>query len=133
MILLLAAGIGALLALGLGPTSLVPGEAGLRIAGRFFSAALQPAIDYEAEFVPPTAPPFLGRLAGSLFLTLAFAAAAMSVAIPIGGVLGVLASSAFWELGHAWGLRAVQPAVRVAIALMRSAGIPILGATVSGA
>ena len=58
-LLVLLGALAAAIGLGLTPAGLLPRESGWRVAGEFFRAALQPAIDYEAEWVPPGAPPFL--------------------------------------------------------------------------
>ena len=55
------------------------------------SAALRPAWDYEASFVPPGAPSFPSTVLAAVHRTIVFAAAAMSLAVPFGLVLGFLA------------------------------------------
>lgn len=63
---------------------------------KFFSAALNPAFDYQDENVPDNADSILVKGFKGLLLTLRFAAAAMSLAIPAALVLGFLGSSAWW-------------------------------------
>ena len=108
-----ALGIIAAFALELSPKDLVPHAGGVEIAREFFSAALSPAIDYEAEFVPEGAPPFLMRTLGAIRRTLVFAASAMSLAIVAGLTLGFLASSGS-------GSATIQLLARLVIAAARS-------------
>ncbi len=123
---LLAAGLVAWLALDLSARDLVPGAGGAAIARAFFAAALEPALDYEAGFVPSGAGSFLGRVGAAVHRTIVFAAAAMSLALVGGVALGFLASRAWWSEGLAGGRSrralgpAVQGATRLLIAGMRS-------------
>ena len=122
LLLICVVGLLALWALGLGPGGLLPDGPGLRVAGRFFSAALSPALSHEGP-VPVGAPAFLPRLAGAILRTLAFAAAAMSLALPVGLLLGCLASDALGDRGSSGFIRAaalLRHPVRVLIALLRS-------------
>lgn len=125
LFLIAVAGVLAARYLGLDVAGLVPREAGRSLAGDLFSAALRPALDYETV-VPPGTPPLALKIAAALWRTVLFAAAAMSVALPLGLALGVLASDRFWTLkGSAPRQRSrsgllLQVAVRVLIALMRS-------------
>lgn len=129
---IVAAGLAAGLALELDPRDLMPGPGGLTVAGEFFSRALSPALTYEAEFVPASAPPLPLKVLGALRTTIVFAAAAVSVSIVIGLVLGFLGSTAWWAedpvrgrtrwrraLGRGVTL-SVYGGTRVLIALMRS-------------
>lgn len=128
LLLLGAACLWAQQVLGLSLGELVPNEGGRALAGKFFGAALQPALDYEDPV--PGAPPFLLRLGGALWRTLQFAGAGLALALVLGLPLGFLASSAWWAgdparqggvLGRArWLAPALQSAVRVVIAAMRS-------------
>jgi phosphonate transport system permease protein len=129
---LVLAGLVAALALGLSPSDLAPGAGGAAIAREFFAAALRPALDYEAGFVPTGAGSFLGRVAEAVHRTLVFAAAAMTLSLAGGVLLGFLASSVWWIEDPAGGdsrwqrlaARAfgpsVQAATRLLIAGMRS-------------
>lgn len=123
---ILATGLASAAWLRLSPRELVPGEGGARIAAAFFSAALSPALDYERPAPPGTEPlPFKAvRAAG---MTVAFAATAMSLAVPAGLLLGMLASSAWWSRGRGGSRlarrsleRAVWAGTRALIGLMRS-------------
>ncbi len=64
--------------------------------GRFFAAALSPALDYQDELTPDDAPPILLKALHGAGLTLRYAAAAMSLAVPVGLVLGFLGSRSWW-------------------------------------
>jgi phosphonate transport system permease protein len=100
--------------------------------GRFFGAALSPALADQSPNLPEGATPFLGRVWADLLRTLRYALVAMSLAVPAGMVLGFLASRAWWPggmdcgRGSVWsrvaraGLRAVRWACRLGITLMRS-------------
>ena len=113
------AGFLALLSLGLGWTDLVPHGGGLEIAVDFFSAAWQPALDYEdRDQLPEGALPFLAKVGLALGRTLLYAAAAMGLALVLGLVGGILASVSFWQSRRGSG--PVRWAVRIWMALMRS-------------
>ncbi len=125
-----AAGLAAAFALGLDPRDLVPGEGGLALARELFSRALSPALDYEAA-VPTGTRPLLFKALEAARLTVTFAAAAISLSVVVGLLLGFAASTAWWSGDAAGGdgasalLRAtVRPALygsaRVVIALLRS-------------
>lgn len=123
VLILLAAGFAAVLALDLTPGGLLPRGGGVAIAREFAAAALRPALDYEGDGVPVGAPPFLLRLLGAAWRTVVYAAAAMSLAVPLGLVLGFLGSTSWWadERGGARALGPlVQGAVRLLVALLRS-------------
>ena len=92
--LLIAAAL-AFFALGLDLRALLPHDGGVELAGRFFSRALSPALASEADFVPLDAPPLLLTALRAAAATVAFAAAAMSLAIVIGLLLGFLATRAW--------------------------------------
>lgn len=112
--------------LGLNPARLVTSEDGrnpLKIAGEFFSAAWQPALDYEKPV--EGAPPFLAAALGSLMLTFRFAILAMTVAIPGGAILAFFATTAWWPnlKRHRWlsiPLRALFIVARSWMAFARS-------------
>ncbi|MCZ6596810.1 MAG: ABC transporter permease subunit [Planctomycetota bacterium] len=127
VLVLAALAVVAWFALDLAPSLLVPRAGGAGIAKDFFAAALTPALDYESDAVPSGAPPFLLRLLDALRRTVVFAAAAMSLALVGGIVLGFLASTSWWATDPVRGnalRRSLGPAVQVAtrflIALMRS-------------
>lgn len=83
--------------LDLTPAGLVPPDAShWERAGKFFAAALDPALDYEDETVPDDAEPLVWKACKGLLLTLRFAFGAMSLAVPVALVLGFLGSSAWW-------------------------------------
>lgn len=64
--------------------------------GKFFAAALHPALDYQDGNVPDSADPILLKGLKALLSTLRYAVAAMSMAIPAALILGFLGSSAWW-------------------------------------
>lgn len=82
--------------LGIQGKELKPSEGGLKLAGDFLQAALQPALDYQADDLPANAPSFWQKVGGSLGLTLRYAVAAMSLALVVGIVFGALGSRAWW-------------------------------------
>ena len=113
--------------LGLRLGSLLPAGGGRQIAARFFRAAIQPALDYEAAFTPEGTPPFGWHMAQAVWRTLVFAAAAMSLALPVGLLLGYLGATTSWEGDPAGSSRLRQVlapsalvVTRLTIALMRS-------------
>ena len=124
---LLLAGCVAYARLDLSLAGLIPHGGGREIARRFFLAALHPAVDYQGGSLPADAPPFLLQIIEGLWRTLIFAAAAMSLAVPGGLLLGYLAAATSWERDPAsrtsWMGRAAPlayGATRVLIAGMRS-------------
>ena len=97
----------------------------------FFAAAFQPALTYEAEFVPDGTAPLWVKVLEALGRTVMFAAASIGLSIPIGLFLGFLGSSAWWSRSLSEAattrtrlLRIVAPVLtsctRVVTALMRS-------------
>lgn len=128
MLFIAAAGLWAFWALDLKLSALVPNEGGLRIAQDFFSRVLSPALDYESNNTPRGAGSFLGKAATAAGQTVLFAAAAMSLALPLGLVFGFFASTAWWSGDRVpkrkFGLRMWAPALcgatRLLIVFMRS-------------
>lgn len=130
--LLLAFVVAALLAyqfLGLSFGGLLPATGASAQLGDFFGAALHPAVDYEADWVPQGAPPFLLNVARAMLETLLLATAAMSLALVMAIPLSL------WTTESLWSKRTVQsdgrsrrgvvgrimlPSLRVIIACMRS-------------
>lgn len=125
--ILLAAGW-AWVSLGLRIADLLPDRRGLHAAGPFFRAALSPALDYEASFVPPDAPAFGWVLWHALRRTLIFAVAGMSLALLCALPLAVCASNSFWQalsnlrqpLVRARTGLALQTILRFLLAILRS-------------
>lgn len=91
---------------------LVPTAGGLGVAADFFGRALTPALTSEAASVPPGAPPLLLNALEAAVTTTVFAAAAMSVSLVLGFVLGFLASTAWWADDPAAGRSPTARAVR---------------------
>lgn len=122
---LMVLGVVAAWQLRLAPGGLVPQAGGWELTREFLGAALQPALDYEGSSSPHW-DPFLLKVGKSLLRTLAFALAAMSLALLVGLPLGFLASDSWWR-PEAFGggrlapvARPLQVLVRIWIALMRS-------------
>jgi len=120
------AGLWAGLHLGLTPAGLVPRAAGLERLQEFVAAAARPAWRHEVAPTFVDASPFLVELGRATLRTIAFALAAMSLALPLGFMLGLVASDAWWR-AETFGAgplgafaRPLQVAVRIFIALMRS-------------
>jgi phosphonate transport system permease protein len=86
------------------PAGLAPGRGGLILASKFFAAALTPAFDYEESVgLPAGAPAFLGQVIRAALETVRIAAAAVSLSIVAGLLLGFLGSSAWWpERARVW-------------------------------
>ncbi|MEM7349241.1 MAG: ABC transporter permease subunit [Acidobacteriota bacterium] len=126
-----AAGLWAAFALELDPRDLLPGDGGLAIAGELFSRALSPALTYEADDLPAGIQPLPLKALEAARLTVTFAAAALSLSVVFGLLLGFLASTAWWAGEPAGGAgvqkslrRTIRPllygSARVVIALLRS-------------
>lgn len=123
LVSLALAGLLAALHLGLDPRDLVPGEGGRRVTAELFSRALTPALSYEDPTVPETAAPLLLKALSAAHTTVLFAAAAMTLGLLGGVVLGFFASTAWWagEGGPSFVLApALYLATRALIGLLRS-------------
>lgn len=126
------AGVLAAWHLGLSPTTLVPAPDARGLVADVFGSAVSPAVTYESDDLPADIDPLLVRVGGAALRTLVYAAAAMSLVVGFGLVLGFFSSTAWWAdepVGKAGPMRtllrqAVCPAVyvvaRVLIAVMRS-------------
>lgn len=125
------AGLWAGLVLDLTPRDLIPSEGGLSLARELFSRALSPAWTYEARDLPPGIQPLPLKALEAARVTVTFAAAAMSLSMVLGLLLGFAASTATWSenpLGGDGALnrlrRSARPLIyggaRVVIALLRS-------------
>ncbi len=80
----------------LSPSQLLPSSAGLNKTQDFFGAALSPAFDYERR-PPAGTEPLPWKVAKAVWRTVAFALAAVGLALLLALPLGFLASSAWWE------------------------------------
>ncbi|MEM7202814.1 MAG: ABC transporter permease subunit [Planctomycetota bacterium] len=132
MLSLVGAAVWAAWFLELSVAELLPSEGGAAVFAGFVARALAPALAYEADFVPPGAPPLLAAALLAAGRTALVAAAAMGLALGLGVVLGSVASSSWWakdpagerSLAAKLGRRCVAPALftaaRVLIALLRS-------------
>jgi phosphonate transport system permease protein len=115
--------------LGLSLSGLLPATGAAQQLGDFFSAALRPAFDYEASWVPEGAPPFLLGVGRAMLETLLLASAAMSLALAMAVPLALWTSESLWNRqvrqtdGRAQRQsigRVLQPLLRLVIAGMRS-------------
>ena len=122
---LLASGVWAAVTLGLDLGQLIPTSGGWSVAAGFLARAVSPALTYEAALVPAGTQPLLIKAAEAARVTVAIAAAALSLALVSGGTLGLCASR-FWWRGRAPGwvrglpLGVVYSSLRALIALLRS-------------
>lgn len=83
-----------------------PTEAGLNVAKEFFSTALTPALDYQSEGIPESAPPYYQKILKATWLTLKYATCGISIALPIGILMGFFASRSWWQFeGSKWPTR----------------------------
>jgi phosphonate transport system permease protein len=104
----------------------------LQLAKEFFARALSPALQYQSPNLPSGIIPLPWKAAQAAFQTVLFAAAAMTLAVPAGLLLGFLAASSWWTQDPAGGgsrwfkllNRTIRPALysaaRALIAVMRS-------------
>jgi len=77
-------------------SELVPNEGGRKLAGQFFSAALQPAFDFEDPDSRARDLSFAGKIGTALWLTLRYAIVAMSLALVLGLIGGIVSSRSWW-------------------------------------
>ena len=129
MFAFLVAGVLAYLTLGLSLQGLLPTRGADSQLGSFFGAALRPALDYQASWVPEGSPAFLATVGRAMLDTLLLAAAAMSLAVAFSVPLALFTSESFWAKQarrvdgrarrRALG-RVLLPALRTLIAGMRS-------------
>lgn len=91
----------------------------------FFSAALHPTLTDQNQSLPDDATPFSVRIIREMTTTVRYALIAMSLALPVGMVLGFFASTAWWPQGagsRKWRLllHPIHLFIRIFITLMRS-------------
>ncbi len=120
-----AAGLVAAIDLGLDPRDLIPGEGGLTVAGELFSRALSPALTYEADDLPAGIQPLPLKALEAARVTVTLAAAAISLSVVVGLVLGFMASTAWW-VGDASPTSGQDPAVSRARRFLNRAVRPTL-------
>jgi len=65
------------------PKNFSPTEPGLRVAIEFFTTALTPALDYQSEGIPESAPPYYQKILKATWLTLKYATCGISIALPV--------------------------------------------------
>lgn len=130
VVTILAAGIGCAVYLELHPAFLFQSPNPDQTI-EFFAAALKPAVQYEADFVPVGTEPLLLKVGRALGQTILFAASAIGLSIIVGLILGFFASTAWWSpgLSEASSLRfrivrwvgpLLYTATRIVIGFMRS-------------
>ena len=132
LLAILAAGVASYVVLDISVGGLIPSKGGLGIVLKFLSRSVTPALTYESTLVPEDAQPLLVQALNAARRTLVFAAAAMSLSLILGILLGFPAATAWWEGDPSGGRtatsrffrRIVAPAVygstRTVITLMRS-------------
>lgn len=79
------------------PSELLPNEGGRETATDFLMAAFSPALDFEDPEMRESEVDFIHKLGRALWLTLRYAVAAMSLALLIGIIWGILGSRAWWS------------------------------------
>ena len=82
---------------GLAGKDFLPNPYGINLFKDFLAAAFQPALDYQADWVPDDAPPFYHKVFTSLWLTIKYAACAISLSLIVGILFGTLASHSWWN------------------------------------
>lgn len=82
----------------LDPRALLPDQGGLRLLHEFFSAALHPAVRFEGPLSDAHALGVPGQAFEAIGMTIVFAAAAISLAVVGGFGLGLLSSTAWWDV-----------------------------------
>ncbi len=121
---IVAAGLWAFVSLGISPADVLPSRSEAAALAKFLGHALSPALSYESEFVPASAPPLLVKALDGARRTVVIAAAATSLAVLAGLLLAFFASTAWWADAEDGARRVAGPAVfaatRTLIALMRS-------------
>jgi phosphonate transport system permease protein len=94
---LLVIGIAAYLLLGLKIGDLNPGEGGIKLAKRFFSAALSPAMTNEQASAFTSKTPLWKNALSACWETIRISAAAVSLSLVIGLIFGFLGATAWWR------------------------------------
>lgn len=111
------------LELGLFRTDIWPTKGGWQLAGDFFGQAFHPTIHFKGEGSPEGMWALPSQALSAAVNTVIFAAAAMSLALVGGMVLGFLGSSVWWDhtggSGHRYG-PAITASARILMTLMRS-------------
>ncbi len=115
--LLILAAVWAAWRLDLTPDGLWPGAGGLRLAGEFFGRALRPALVFESGWQGAGPWGLAQQTLRAAGMTVVFAAAAVSLMVPAGLLLGLLGASS-WRTGVVPTI--VGVAARGVAALLRS-------------
>ena len=99
------------------PSELLPNEGGRETASKFLMAAFSPALDFEDPEMRESEVDFIHKLGRVLGLTLRYAVAAMSLALLIGIIWGILGSRAWWSRSSLF-----LQTIRIGSRLMATAG-----------
>ncbi|MFC4994906.1 PhnE/PtxC family ABC transporter permease [Rubritalea tangerina] len=105
--------------LGLDFVQLPPSADPLEAAKIFFSAALEPALTDQNPSLPEGSDPFIQRIFEGILTTLRYAFIAMSMAVPLGLVLGFFSSKAWWPLKRQSSASHSTPLYRGFLSLVR--------------
>ncbi|MEM9623750.1 MAG: ABC transporter permease subunit [Pseudomonadota bacterium] len=100
-------------------SDLLPSQGGRTIAAEFFAAAIHPATDFESVATRKLGTSFADKVASAVWITLRYAVMAMTVALVIGVIGGVLASRAWWQKSGTL-LRRFRATLRLCLTAMRS-------------
>lgn len=82
--------------LGADVRDLIPSKGGRELAVEFASAAFRPALGFQSETLSASGLSFWGKVFSALWLTVRYAVVAMSLALVIGVVGGVLGARSWW-------------------------------------
>ena len=108
-----------LLNLSLAGKDFLPNPYGISLFKDFVTAAFQPALDYQAAWVPVDAPPFYHKVFTSLWLTVKYATCAISLSLIVGVLFGTLASHSWWHTSSTL-LKTFRRLIRIIITAGRS-------------
>lgn len=101
------------------PGKLIPGAGGRAVARDFLGSALRPAFDFEDEGMRESGASFASKLIRVTGLTIGYAMVAISLALVIGLVGGVLGSRSWWTR-PSFARRILRASVRLLATALRS-------------
>lgn len=105
--------------LGADVRGLVPSEGGRKLAVEFASAAFRPAMGFQSDTLSASGISFWGKVFSALWLTVRYAVVAMSLALVIGIVGGVLGARSWWSQSSVF-LQSLRRVVRLVATGLRS-------------
>lgn len=105
--------------LGADPRDLIPSEGGRKLALDFAGAAFRPALGFQSETLSASGMSFWGKVFSALWLTVRYAVVAMSLALVIGVVGGVLGARSWW-VRSSFFLESLRRVVRLLATGLRS-------------